>query len=152
MTKQESILIVDDEIGPRESLRRVLQPIYQIYTAENGKEALECVQNKKIDLVTLDLNMPGLSGFDVLREIKKINADIEVILITGHGTLPNVQEAIRYGAGDFISKPYSIADIIATVSKSFARRNYNLKVRSMIQEIKNLRNEEEKEVEELGRK
>ena len=70
MTKQESILIVDDEIGPRESLRKVLQPIYQIYTAANGKEALKCLQNRKIDLVTLDLNMPGLSGFGVLREGK----------------------------------------------------------------------------------
>ena len=139
MAQKGSILIVDDEVGPRESLRMILKPIYEIYTATNGDEALQVIQNENIDLVTLDLRMPGLSGIDVLREIKKIRADVEVIVITGYGTLTNAQEAIRYGAGDFISKPFNVADIIAIISKSFERRNYNMKIKNLIQQIKDLR-------------
>jgi len=139
MGQKGSILIVDDEVGPRESLRMILKPIYEIYTATNGDEALQVISKESIDLVTLDLRMPGLSGIDVLREIKKIKADVEVIVITGYGTLTNAQEAIRYGAGDFISKPFNVADIISIISKSFERRNYNLKIKNLIQQIKDLR-------------
>ncbi len=139
MAQKGSILIVDDEVGPRESLRMILKPIYEIFTAVNGDEALQVIQNENIDLVTLDLRMPGLSGIDVLREIKKLRADVEVIVITGYGTLTNAQEAIRYGAGDFISKPFNVADIIAIISKSFERRNYNMKIKNLIQQIKDLR-------------
>ncbi len=139
MGQKGSILIVDDEVGPRESLRMILKPIYEIYTATNGDEALQVIQNENIDLVTLDLRMPGLSGIDVLREIKKIRGDVEVIVITGYGTLTNAQEAIRYGAGDFISKPFNVADIIAIISKSFERRNYNMKIKNLIQQIKDLK-------------
>jgi DNA-binding NtrC family response regulator len=139
MAQKGSILIVDDEVGPRESLRMILKPIYEIYTAANGDEALQLIQKENIDLVTLDLRMPGLSGIDVLREIKKIRADVEVIVITGYGTLTNAQEAIRFGAGDFISKPFNVADIIAIISKSFERRHYNMKIKNLIQQIKDLR-------------
>ena len=139
MSNKGTILIVDDEVGPRESLRMILKPIYEVFTAGDGQEALRCIQDKSIDLVTLDLKMPGLSGIDVLREIKKFQTDIEVIVITGYGTLTNAQEAIRFGAGDFISKPFNVADIIAIVSKSFERRNYNLKIKNLIQQIKGLR-------------
>jgi len=139
MANKGTILIVDDEVGPRESLRMILKPIYDVYTAGDGQEALKCIHDKNIDLITLDLKMPGLSGIDVLREIKKIQPDVEVIVITGYGTLNNAQEAIRFGAGDFISKPFNVADIIAIVSKSFERRNYNLKIKNLIQQIKGLR-------------
>jgi len=154
MSQQGSILIVDDEAGPRESLRMILKPIYKIYTAANGKEALALIQKENIDLVTLDLNMPGLSGIDVLKEIKKIKSDVEVIIITGYGTLKNAQEVIRYGAGDFISKPFNVADIISIISKSFERRNYNLKINNLIQQIKGLRNvgEDQEREPRLGNK
>jgi DNA-binding NtrC family response regulator len=139
MAQKGTILIVDDEVGPRESLRMILKPIYEIHTAVDGEEALRLIRNENIDLVTLDLRMPGLSGIEVLREIKKIRPDVEVIVITGYGTLTNAQEAIRFGAGDFISKPFNVADIIAIISKSFERRNYNMKIKSLIQQIKDLR-------------
>jgi DNA-binding NtrC family response regulator len=139
MASKGTILIVDDEVGPRESLRMILKPIYEVHTAADGHEALQCIHDKEVDLVTLDLKMPGLSGIDVLREIKKSRPDVEVVVITGYGTLNNAQEAIRFGAGDFISKPFNVADIIAIVSKSFERRTYNLKIRNLIQQIKGLR-------------
>jgi len=143
MMEKGSILIIDDELSPRESLRVILKPIYQVYTAASGQEALECIRKEKIDLVTLDLRMPGLTGIDILRAIKEIDPDIEVIIITAYGTLPNAQEAFRYGARDLISKPFNVADVIAIVSKAFERRNYNLEIKNLIQQIKSLRNMEE---------
>ena len=139
MGTQGTILVVDDEVGPRESLRMILKPIYEVYTATNGQEALQFISREKIDLVTLDLKMPGISGIDVLKEINKLNADIEVVIITGYGTLTNAVEAIRYGAVDFISKPFNVAEIISIVSKSVERRNFNLKIKDLIHKIKGLR-------------
>ena len=139
MISRGSILIVDDEDGPRESLRMILKPMYDVHTVENGQEAINFVSQKKVDLVTLDLKMPGLSGIDVLKEIKKLQPDIEVMIVTGYGTLDNAQEAIRFGAGDFISKPFNVADIIAIVSKAFERRSYNMKIKNLIQQVQVLR-------------
>ncbi|HUL37917.1 MAG TPA: response regulator [Thermodesulfobacteriota bacterium] len=133
-----SILIVDDEFGPRESLRMIFKSFYEVYTVESGQEAIRFLSQNKVDLVTLDLHMPGLSGFDVLREIKNLQPGIEVIIVTAYGSLSNAQEAVSLGAGDFISKPYNVADIITTVSKSFARRSNNLKIKNLIHQLKSL--------------
>jgi putative two-component system response regulator len=135
---KKAILVVDDEAGPRESLRMVLKPLYEVHTASDGQEALRLIQNKDIDVVTLDLNMPGLSGIDTLKEIRKLKPDTEVIVITGYGTLNNAQEAIRLGAGNFISKPFNVADFISIVGKSFERRSLNLKIKKLLKEIQSL--------------
>ena len=139
MVSKGSILIVDDETGARESLRMILKPIYEVHTAENGRKAIDFISQNEVDLVTLDLNMPGLSGIEVLKEIKKLKPDIEVIIVTAYGTEANEQEAIRNGAGDFISKPFGVTDIIAIVSKAFERRNYNMKIRGLIRQMQGLR-------------
>ncbi len=139
MASRGSIMIVDDEVGPRESLRMILKPLYDVHAMENGQEAINFLSKSNVDLVTLDLKMPGLSGIDVLQEIKKIQPDIEVIIITGYGTLYNAQEAIRCGAADFISKPFNVADVIAIVSKAFERRSYNIKIKNLIQQVQSLR-------------
>ncbi len=103
---------------------------YEVHTAANGLEALQFIDKEKIGLVTLDLKMPGIPGLDVLREIKKHQEDIEVIIITGYGTLANTMEAIRCGAVDFISKPFNVADIVTFVSKSIERRNLRQQLKS----------------------
>ena len=83
ITSKETILVVDDEAGPRESLRMILKPRYEVHTASDGQEALRLINNKDVDVVTLDLNMPGLSGIEVLKEIRKLKPNTEVIIITG---------------------------------------------------------------------
>jgi DNA-binding NtrC family response regulator len=138
MIPRGSILIVDDEFGPRESLRMIFQSFYEVFTVENGQEAIQFLSKNKVDLVTLDLNMPGLSGLEVLREIRNLQPGIEVIIVTAYGSLSNAQEAVSLGAGDFISKPYNVADVITTVSQSFARRSNNQKIKNLIHEFKNL--------------
>ena len=84
MKEEASVLIVDDELGPRESLRMILKPISNVYTAENGEKALEFIRQEPVNLVTLDLKMPGIPGIEVLKEIKGYNPDIEVIVLTGY--------------------------------------------------------------------
>jgi DNA-binding NtrC family response regulator len=137
--KKEAVLVVDDEAGPRESLRMILKPIYEVHTASDGQEAHKVIQSKDIDVVTLDLNMPGLSGIETLKGIRKLKPNMEVIVITGYGTLTNAQEAIRLGAGDFISKPFNVADVISIVAKAFERRSYTLKINSLVERIQSLR-------------
>ena len=129
MASKTSILIVDDEFGVRESLKMILKPICQVYSAADGKEALAIIQKYRFDLVTLDLKMPGLSGIDVLREIKKNNPDVEVLVITGYGTGQNLQEASQLGAGEFITKPFNVPDFIKSVNKSLQRRTRNLRLK-----------------------
>jgi DNA-binding NtrC family response regulator len=132
MAQQGSVLVVDDEVGPRESLRMILQPLYEVKTASNGQEALQFLQEGKIDLITLDLKMPGLSGLDVLKEIKKMNAEAAVVIITAYGSLTNAHEAIRYGAVDFISKPYNATDILAVVRRTVEQKQFNLKTKDSL--------------------
>ncbi len=86
MKPKSSVLIVDDEFGVRESLRILLKYYYEICTAKDGEEALKVVKERKIDLITLDLNMPKLSGIETLREIRKMDGEVPVIIITGYGT------------------------------------------------------------------
>jgi len=149
MAYQGSVLVVDDEVGPRESLRMILHPLYEVFTAQDGKEALQAIRNKAIDLVTLDLKMPGLSGMEVLKEIKKTGADVDVIIISGYGTLKNDQEAMNYGVVGFITKPFNVTDIVASVSKSVERRKYHQKVETLLQKVKDLGVMEEEEIDKM---
>ncbi len=131
MTQKRSILVVDDESSVREAIRMILKPKYEVYTAADGQEAIQCIQKEKIDIVTLDLKMPGLSGIDVLKKIKQHNMDIEVVVISGYGTPQNLQEATRQGAGDFITKPFHAPDLINSICKSLERRTYNLRLKNL---------------------
>jgi len=124
MTQKRSILVVDDELGPRESLRMILKSSYDVHTASTGQEAIQFINQEKVDLVTLDLKMPGISGLDTLRAIKKLKNDIDVIVITGYATPANALEAIRHGARDFIAKPFNVHAIIESVNRSFERRSF----------------------------
>ena len=151
MPSKETILVVDDEFGPRESLRVILSPLYEVHTAGAGEEALRFIHDNDVDLVTLDLNMPGCSGFGVLQEIKNFRPDTEVIIVTAYGSLENAKEAIRLGAEDFIPKPFSVAEIMTIVGKSFERRRNNLKIKHLTDRIKSIRSLAHKNEEICGR-
>jgi len=149
MEQKASVLVVDDELGPRESLRMILKPLYDVRTAANGQEALDFIQKEKVDLITLDIKMPGLSGMDVLRELRKLGSDAAVVIVTGYGTLTNVHDAIRYGAVDFVSKPFNVPDIVAIVNKSVTQRSYNRKIKSIVQKIRSIHAWEDNEIDEF---
>jgi DNA-binding NtrC family response regulator len=130
MDPKGTILIVDDELGPRESLRMILKPHYNVHPAADGKEALNVLQKEKIDVVTLDLKMPGLSGLDTLREIRRFYPDVEVVVITAYGSPQNVKEANRYGSRSFICKPFNPMELLNYLNNLFERRNYALKAKN----------------------
>jgi putative two-component system response regulator len=127
-----NILVVDDEIGPRESLRMILKPNYNVYAVESGYAAIQMVQQVEMDVLTLDLKMPGISGIDTLKEIRTIDPEVMVIIITGYGTLKSAIEAIRYGVFDYIPKPFNVTEILSIIDKSIQRRRLNLKVKEVL--------------------
>jgi signal transduction histidine kinase len=123
------ILVVDDEMGPRESLKMILNPYYTVHVAERGGQAIELLNKFPIDLVTLDLKMPGFSGISVLEKVKQYDPDIEAIIITGYGSLDTAIEGLRLGAFDYISKPFDVNHILALVKRGLERRNAKSKLR-----------------------
>ncbi|MGA2625035.1 MAG: response regulator [Bacteroidota bacterium] len=118
MQNQHSILVVDDE----EALRTVLSSElasegYQVESASDGDEAISIVQNKKFDLVLLDIKMPKVDGFEVLKFIKKNYPQLKVIMLTAFADLKNAIESKKLGAEDFISKPYDLVDLLTTIER-----------------------------------
>ena len=126
-----NILVVDDEMGPRESLKMILNPHYNVYTADRGTQAVEILKQHCVDLVTLDLKMPGFSGINVLEKVKQHDPDIEAIIITGYGSLDTAIEGLRLGAFDYISKPFDVNHILALVRRGLERRNAKSQLRQV---------------------
>jgi putative two-component system response regulator len=127
-----NVLIVDDEIGPRESLRMILKQNYNVFAADSGQSAIQMVQQAKMDVITLDLKMPGISGIDALKEIRTIDPDVMAIIITGFGSLKSAIEAIRYGVFDYIPKPFNVPEILTIINRSVQQRRLNLKVKEFL--------------------
>lgn len=118
MPDKSRILVVDDE----EALRTVLSSElvnsgYDVATASDGDEAISVVQNKKFDLVLLDIKMHRVDGFEVLKFIKKNLPAIKVIMLTGFADLKNAIESKKHGAEDFVSKPYDLVDLLTTIER-----------------------------------
>lgn len=125
------ILVVDDELGPRESLKTILNPYYNVHVAERGNQAIEVLKKQPVDLVTLDLKMPGLTGINVLEKVKQYDPDIEAIIITGYGSLDTAIEGLRLGAFDYISKPFDVNHILALVKRGLDRRRAKAKLKQV---------------------
>src|SRR5437870_4582852 len=92
------LLIVDDEEGPRQSLRIIFKDEYDVLLAENGQVALELAGQRQVDAAILDIRMPGMSGIEVLMRLKEQNPAIEVIMLTAYETVETARQALRYGA------------------------------------------------------
>ena len=122
MTELSTVLVVDDEIGPRESLRAILKPDYQVLVATEGEQAVRFVEQQPIDVVLLDLRMPGLSGLEVLEKIKAIDPSIEVIVVTGYASYETVLEGLRLHAFDYIPKPFNIPHLREVVKRASTQR------------------------------
>lgn len=135
MVSKRTILIVDDEVGPRESLKMVLKPFYKVETAEDGTKALQIIEQKEIDLVTLDLKMPGLEGGEVLKKIKQKKPEIEVLIVTGYGSLKSAIEGIRHGACDYLIKPFNISDIVNIINKAINKKRKMEELKNFLHDL-----------------
>ncbi len=135
---QPSILIVEDEEGPRESIKMVLSPYFNLITVDSAEVALEVLKRRQVDLITLDLKLPGQQGIDLLQIIRQQDHNIEVIIITGYGTLQSAMDAIRHGVAAYILKPFNVAELLAVVEKTFERRRRMTSLEGSLQAFGNL--------------
>ena len=136
--ERSSILVVDDEYGVRESLRLILKPQYEVATASSALEALSCLEEKEFDLIISDLKMPKLSGFDLLETLKRLKKEIDVLIVTGFGTLPNARRAINYGAVGLLSKPFNVAEVVTSVNKALEERKYRKGLETLIRKTQEI--------------
>jgi len=116
-----TVLVVDDERGPRESLRMLLAPNHEVLTSNSGANALEILRTEKVDVATLDLNMPGIGGEELMRTIREEHPHVEIIVITGCGSLASAQEGIRHGICDYLQKPFDVVQVTAAVNRALTR-------------------------------
>ncbi len=118
MADNNSILVVDDEDALRTVLSTELASAgYKVGTATDGDEAISEVQNKKFDLILLDIKMQRVDGFEVLKFVKKNYPGTKVIMLTGFADLKNAIESKKLGAEDFVSKPYDLVDLLTTIER-----------------------------------
>jgi DNA-binding NtrC family response regulator len=114
-TNKQAILIVDDEEIIREFLSEVLED-YDITVACDGDEAISTLKQKHFDLVITDLRMPKVSGEEVVRVARELSADTKVIVISGYSSLYTVSQSVSHGACAFLSKPFSINELLQSVT------------------------------------
>jgi signal transduction histidine kinase len=150
-TDLPQVLVIDDEMGPRESLRMLLKPNYQVYTADNVEAGLRILREKKPDAVISDIRMPGTSGIDGLRKIREIDPHVAVIMLTGFGALETAQEALRLGANDYISKPFDAREMREVIGRNVERTRTNRTGVNAAAEIKELNNRLLKELAQKER-
>ncbi|MFW5866703.1 MAG: response regulator [Armatimonadota bacterium] len=130
-----SILVVDDEAGPRESLRMILNQEHDVRVASNGRDALGMIRERVPDLVFLDIRMPEMEGTEVLRHIKEIAPEVEVAMITAYAAVQSAQRAMRLGALDYITKPFGVAEVEAVVERAVARRREQKEGRLLLEQL-----------------
>jgi signal transduction histidine kinase len=134
------VLVIDDEMGPRESLRMLLKPSYQVHTADSVEKGLQLLSEKKPDAIVMDIRMPGLTGIEGLRRIRQIDPHLSVIMLTGFGALETAKEALRLGANDYISKPFDAREMREVISRNVERTRLHRTSENAAGEIKELNN------------
>lgn len=118
-----NILVVDDEKAARKSLADILRlEGYDVTAVEDGPSALELLGEQEFDLILLDIRMPGMDGIDVMQRAVEISPDMQIIMLTAHGSMESAIDALRYGAHDYLIKPSSPQEILSSVAGAMARQ------------------------------
>jgi len=130
------LLVVDDDLSNLESLEKIfVREGMRVVTATNGKAALEAIRRERVDVVLSDLMMPGMSGIDLVRALEAMSAEVEVVMMTAHGTIETAVDAMRAGAYDFVEKPLRRMSIVKTVQKAAEHRHLLAENRTLKQEL-----------------
>jgi DNA-binding NtrC family response regulator len=123
MSQKIKLLIVDDEVQFLNALARRLElRDFVVTKAANGEEAIQAISREKFDLALLDLKMPGMDGMEVLRLLKKGHKYLEVIILTGHGSLDSAMECTQLGAYGYVPKPYELEQLIKILKDAYEKR------------------------------
>ena len=116
--KTPVILLVDDEQAIVDSLSGSIEDEgYSLLTASDGSQALHIIKSQPVDIVFLDIWLPGIDGMETLKRIKDFNSEIEVVMMTGHGTVNTAVQAVKHGAFDFLEKPFSLDVVLDTLKR-----------------------------------
>ncbi len=136
-----TLLIVDDEEGPRQSLRLIFEEFYNVLLAASGHEALELARQRPVDAAVIDLRMAGMSGIELLRRLKGLDAKLEVTILTAYAALETARQAIRLGASDYLTKPFDLDSIRGAVARMMERRALNQRTESNLKRLQELEEE-----------
>ncbi len=128
---KNNILVVDDEPVARQSMMDILKlEGYNVTALPNGQAAVEHVRMNPVDLMIVDMRMPGMSGLEVIQVVNQVSPETEVILLTAYGSTDTAIQALRLRIHDYLLKPASPAQVIQSVKKGLARRSAKLRVKS----------------------
>jgi PAS domain S-box-containing protein len=116
------VLVVDDEEGPREAIRMILKPRYHVYLAGSGEEVLNSLPVLRPDVIFMDVKMPHIDGVQLLERVKAVDPLVEVVMITAYASLDTVQRAMRFGAMDYLVKPFAPRELEEAAERALARR------------------------------
>ena len=117
-----TLLVVDDEEGPRQSLRMVFRNDFNVHTVDSGEKALAYARENVVHVAILDIRMSGCTGIEVLESLKAIDRRIEVIMLTAYETLETARQALRLGACDYLSKPFDLSTVRNTAARALHLR------------------------------
>src|SRR6476660_2608129 len=139
--RKGTLLIVDDEDGPRQSLQVVFKGEYDLLMAADGPTAIELTQKNRVDVAILDIRMKGMSGIEVLERLKYVDPRIEVVMMTAFETTDTMRQALRLRACDYINKPFELSVIRSAVSKAMQRRTLEGEIHSDAEKLQQLLSE-----------
>jgi signal transduction histidine kinase len=132
------VLIIDDELGPRESMRILLKKDYEVRCEDRVDKGLETLSAFKPDAVVMDIRMPGVDGIEGLRRIRALDENVSVIMLTGYGSLETARSAIRLGANDYLKKPFDTVEMLRVVADNVRRSEFTRRKFEMEQNLHNL--------------
>jgi signal transduction histidine kinase len=135
------LLIVDDEAGPRESLRIVFKDRCECLLASSGRDGIALARQHPVDAAILDIKMPDISGIEVLRELKAMDPDIECILLTGYETVETARAAVHHGAAEYLNKPFDVFTIRDVIEKCLAHRQHKRNAAATVQSLQQTNDE-----------
>ena len=116
------LLLVDDEVGYLEVLsKRLGKRNLDVTTANSGQQAIQLLRRNDFDVAVVDLKMPDMDGIDVLKIFKKMDPDLSVIILTGHGSEQAAREGIEKGAFDYLTKPYDLENLLDIIQAACTR-------------------------------
>ena len=136
--RRGKLLIVDDEEGPRMSLRVIFKDKYDLLMAEDGPTAIELAQQNDVDVAILDIRMAGMSGIEVLERLRFVRPEIEAIMMTAFETTDTIRQALRLRACDYINKPFDIATIRSAVDQAMQRRLLESEIHTSAEKVREL--------------
>src|SRR5712692_7332163 len=139
--RKPTMLVVDDEEGPRQSIQVIFKDDFHMLLAEDGPGAIQLAQENKIDVAVLDIRMAGMSGIELLERLKFVDHTIEVVMMTAFETTETVRQALRLCACDYINKPFDITTMRAAVATAMERRSLGSELKKNADKLQKLQSE-----------